>query len=423
MASPVPRCSTCSTNSMAMPGGACSIRVLVTHSARWPTTTTTRVTDSSASASSTWRTMGRPHSRWRGFGPGRAHPGALARRPAPRRRAGDRPGRTGPLRPRHAGLVHSSGGPGGRCGSPWSTRCPPSVPGLDQPRHAVQRSWAYSSHVGVANATRTSETSSPNAPHARPHHHRRPELGDLPGQRPRPHRGPRRCQRAAGRGPGRRRRALRRPGTGSGASCPARERIELLLDRDSAFLELAALAAWGTEYQVGASSIVGHRRGGGGRVPHQRPRPHRPGRRHEPVLLPQGRPGLGHRPAEPAARHQPGRVGRRRPPGPGRAVHPGRAGLPGPHPQLGGGPAHRGPGLRQLHRRRGLRPGHERLHRDDRAAIQGLPRRPPAGQDGHRRGVDRRGAGRGLHARPGLGPGRLPGRRTRPTPSAWAARS
>jgi acyl-CoA carboxylase subunit beta len=38
---------------------------------------------------------------------------------------------------------------------------------------------------------------------------------------------------------------------------PARERIELLVDRDSAFLELAALAAWGTEYRVGASSIVG----------------------------------------------------------------------------------------------------------------------------------------------------------------------
>jgi acetyl-CoA carboxylase carboxyltransferase component len=37
----------------------------------------------------------------------------------------------------------------------------------------------------------------------------------------------------------------------------ARERIELLLDRDSAFLELAALAAWGTEYQVGASVIIG----------------------------------------------------------------------------------------------------------------------------------------------------------------------
>src|SRR6202140_4625599 len=38
---------------------------------------------------------------------------------------------------------------------------------------------------------------------------------------------------------------------------PARERIELLLDRDTAFLELCALAAWGTEYQVGASVIIG----------------------------------------------------------------------------------------------------------------------------------------------------------------------
>ncbi len=37
----------------------------------------------------------------------------------------------------------------------------------------------------------------------------------------------------------------------------ARERIELLVDRDSAFLELAPLAGWGTEYTVGASSIVG----------------------------------------------------------------------------------------------------------------------------------------------------------------------
>jgi acetyl-CoA carboxylase carboxyltransferase component len=37
----------------------------------------------------------------------------------------------------------------------------------------------------------------------------------------------------------------------------ARDRIELLVDRDSAFLELAALAAWGTDYHVGASSIVG----------------------------------------------------------------------------------------------------------------------------------------------------------------------
>jgi acetyl-CoA carboxylase carboxyltransferase component len=37
----------------------------------------------------------------------------------------------------------------------------------------------------------------------------------------------------------------------------ARERIELLLDPDTAFLELCALAGWGTEYTVGASSVTG----------------------------------------------------------------------------------------------------------------------------------------------------------------------
>src|SRR2546421_6340368 len=37
----------------------------------------------------------------------------------------------------------------------------------------------------------------------------------------------------------------------------ARERIELLLDPDSPFLELSPLAAWGTSYQVGASLVTG----------------------------------------------------------------------------------------------------------------------------------------------------------------------
>lgn len=37
----------------------------------------------------------------------------------------------------------------------------------------------------------------------------------------------------------------------------ARERIELLLDRDSPFLELSVLAAWGTEFAVGASLVTG----------------------------------------------------------------------------------------------------------------------------------------------------------------------
>ncbi len=37
----------------------------------------------------------------------------------------------------------------------------------------------------------------------------------------------------------------------------ARERIELLLDPDSAFLELSPLAAWGSDFQVGASVVTG----------------------------------------------------------------------------------------------------------------------------------------------------------------------
>ncbi|MEV6432793.1 carboxyl transferase domain-containing protein [Nocardia sp. NPDC051463] len=37
----------------------------------------------------------------------------------------------------------------------------------------------------------------------------------------------------------------------------ARERIELLLDEDSPFLELCALAGWGSEFHVGASTIAG----------------------------------------------------------------------------------------------------------------------------------------------------------------------
>ena len=37
----------------------------------------------------------------------------------------------------------------------------------------------------------------------------------------------------------------------------ARERIELLLDRDASFLEFSSLAAWGTQFTVGASIVTG----------------------------------------------------------------------------------------------------------------------------------------------------------------------
>src|ERR1700688_229424 len=36
----------------------------------------------------------------------------------------------------------------------------------------------------------------------------------------------------------------------------ARERIELLVDRDSPLLELSSLAAWGTDFTVGASIVT-----------------------------------------------------------------------------------------------------------------------------------------------------------------------
>jgi acetyl-CoA carboxylase carboxyltransferase component len=37
----------------------------------------------------------------------------------------------------------------------------------------------------------------------------------------------------------------------------ARERIELLVDRDAPFMELSALAAWGTRFSVGAAIVTG----------------------------------------------------------------------------------------------------------------------------------------------------------------------
>ena len=63
----------------------------------------------------------------------------------------------------------------------------------------------------------------------------------------------------------------------------ARERIELLLDPDSPFLELSPLAAWGSDFTVGASVVTGDRRGRGRRVPDHRERPDGQRRREQPV--------------------------------------------------------------------------------------------------------------------------------------------
>ena len=61
-ASPVPRWRCCSTNSTGNSVASCSWTVFVTRSAPWPTTTTMRSSGRRPSASSTWRSIGRPHS-------------------------------------------------------------------------------------------------------------------------------------------------------------------------------------------------------------------------------------------------------------------------------------------------------------------------------------------------------------------------
>ena len=75
-----------------------------------------------------------------------------------------------------------------------------------------------------------------------------------------------------------------------------------------------------------------------------------------------------------------------------------------------GHPDHRA-GVRQLHRGRRLRPRHVRSRGDDQGTLEGVPGRPAAGEDGHRRGIRRRVARRRRNACPHLGFGRLLRRR------------
>ena len=122
----------------------------------------------------------------------------------------------------------------------------------------------------------------------------------------------------------------------------ARERIELLLDRDSPFLELVAARRLGNRLHGGRS--LGHRdrRGRGRRVPDLGQRPDRPRRRHEPVDA-----AKSGRAADIALENRLPIVslvesGGADLPTQARALHPRWPGLPRPHPALGRGPAHRG---------------------------------------------------------------------------------
>ena len=135
----------------------------------------------------------------------------------------------------------------------------------------------------------------------------------------------------------------------------ARERIDLLLDRDSPFLELSALAGWGTDDPVGRRPRDRHRPGRGHRVPDLGQRPDRAGRHvvagvdhQDPAVARDRRP-------QPAARHQPHRVGRRRPPQAGRDLRAGWRHVQEPDPPVGRGHPDHHRRVRLLDRRRRLR--------------------------------------------------------------------
>ncbi len=104
----------------------------------------------------------------------------------------------------------------------------------------------------------------------------------------------------------------------------ARERIELLLDPDSPFLELSTLAAWGTDFAVGASIVTGIGVVEGVECMIIANDPTVKGGASNPSTL-----RKGHRAAQiaagvRAAEHQPRRVRRRRPADAEGHLHPGR---------------------------------------------------------------------------------------------------
>ncbi len=105
-----------------------------------------------------------------------------------------------------------------------------------------------------------------------------------------------------------------------------RERIELLLDADSPFLELSPLAAWGTDYRVGASVVTGIGVVEGVECLISGSDPTVKGGASNPWTTEEVVPGRRHRRAEPAARDPPGRVRRRGPAHPEGDLHPGRRG-------------------------------------------------------------------------------------------------
>ena len=202
-----------------------------------------------------------------------------------------------------------------------------------------------------------------------------------------------------------------------------RERIELLIDEGSAFLELSPLAGWGSDFAVGASVVTGIGVIEGVECLITANDPSVKGGASNPWTVKKI-----FRASQIAEENGLPTVA---------LVESGGADLPTQKEIfIPGGKLFRDitrssaakqptdrAGLRQLHRRRRLRARHVRLHGDGQEAGQGVPRRPAAGEDGDRRGVRRRVARRRRDARPDQRPGRLPRRgRARRDPDRSADR-
>ena len=117
----------------------------------------------------------------------------------------------------------------------------------------------------------------------------------------------------------------------------ARERIELLLDPDSAVPRAVAAGRLGQRLRRRRQRGHRHRRRRGRRVRDHRQRPDGARRREQPVDAEEDAARDGDRAGEPAAADQPGRVRRRGPAHPEGDLHPGRRDLPRPDPAVGRG--------------------------------------------------------------------------------------
>ena len=115
-----------------------------------------------------------------------------------------------------------------------------------------------------------------------------------------------------------------------------RERIELLVDQDAPFLELSPVAAWGTDFPVGASVVTGIGVVEGVECVIVANDPTVRGGAVNPYTLKKTQRAGEIAAGQPAAADQPGRVRRRRPADPGGDLHSGRRRLPRPDPAVRG---------------------------------------------------------------------------------------